>query len=261
MRLGGKVPSAAAFLDFSDYARPLARPLAEFMARRDLSQHWATGAFILAGLLAGWAIRLEAWLPAAGLIFLKNLLDATDGWVARLREKPSRVGRYLDSLADFWLHGWWLSGLPVAPTVWLVAWLAASLQGTAYNYYQVLYRWQMGGDRTSFPREEPTSPYPWDPAWLVRVLWWAYMLTYGWQDALMRGLDRRIGRGTPDTAFLTMCSLLGLGMHLAIWVVCLLVGQPRWVPWIFLLPGNAILALVLVLRARRAAAGRGARTR
>ena len=41
---------------------------------------------------------------AAILIILKSVLDAADGELARLKQKPSYTGRYYDSIADIILN-------------------------------------------------------------------------------------------------------------------------------------------------------------
>src|SRR5258706_7682382 len=98
-----KVPTESAFFDLSDYARLPARWLAKHVPASLTPVH-LTLAFTGVGALAAWFMALNRFLPFAGLLLLlKSLLDAADGSLARIRRRPSRVGRFLDSVCDFFV--------------------------------------------------------------------------------------------------------------------------------------------------------------
>lgn len=76
----------------------LARPL----ARTGTSPHLLTAAGVAASALAAWAAGPSAGelVVAAGLVTLAAVLDGLDGAVAVLRDRATRRGFVLDSVAD-----------------------------------------------------------------------------------------------------------------------------------------------------------------
>ena len=73
-------------IDLSDWGRPLARLTAKF----SVGNFRRTTMLILNGLT----------LIAFVLLVVKGVIDAVDGELARIRSKPSHVGRYWDTIAD-----------------------------------------------------------------------------------------------------------------------------------------------------------------
>ena len=81
-------------------------------------------------------------------------IDAADGELARLKNTPSYVGRYLDSVFDIVLNFLILMTICYVSktTIWftILAFIGVQLQGTLYNYYYVILRNKsVGGDTTS----------------------------------------------------------------------------------------------------------------
>jgi hypothetical protein len=201
-----KVTSEYHFLDLSDYARPIARPLTRALVDTPSTPIQITAAFTLVGLIAAGLFATGAPANATiagGLLLVKSTLDAVDGSLARARQRPSRVGRFLDSICDYVVNaavflGIAARGTPLSLEGLLVAFFAlefATWQGTAFNFYYVHYRVLTGGDPTSQLKETADNPYPWDNPTALRILVQLYRVIYGWQDALLARIDRRI---TPD---------------------------------------------------------------
>ena len=258
-----KVPTSYAFLDFSDYARPAARWLVRVLIPTRISPNHITLAFTLAGLAAAGLMALDRWLLVAGvLVIIKSGLDAADGALARGRNRPSRVGRFFDSVMDFVVNVALCFSIALGaqargagPGVYLLA-LAALismvLQCSIFNHYYIRYRAQVGGDRTSQVSESAATQYPWDNPAVLQVLFSAYRAIYGWQDALVAVLDKAIaGSGSrPITpGFMTAVSVLGLGTQLLILAVCAALGQPVWALWLFVTALN-LYAVGLMLSRR-----------
>ncbi len=237
-----KVPPTYRFRDYSDWARPIALRLARIFYRLGWHPVVPTLLFIALGLWAAWLMYHHQWRLAAVLVLLKNILDAADGSLARLRGKPSLVGRYLDSIGDALLNTLWIAVLAWHCQQWLLAgltWLFLHLQVTTMNYFYVLYRHWAGGDTTSKPVED-TAP----TGRLARFLWRLYRWYYHWQDLLVATFHHRFWRAAPifqNRRFLSLLSLWGLGMHLTLLAVLLWWQRPCWffivemmaaVPWL-----------------------------
>jgi phosphatidylglycerophosphate synthase len=258
-----KVPPKHAFLDLSDYARPAARLLVRALLPTPVTPIHLTLAFTLVGVLAALLFALDRWLPMAGLLLLlKSALDAADGSLARARRRPSRVGRFLDSVCDFAVMAAVFSGIAISAWTrtrhaayfgWATAGLlCATLQGSVFSYYYVRYRAQVSGDQTSRTSESTPDGYLWDDPVILRRLHRLYRLIYGWQDALMEHLDRRVAPGhlPVSRGFLTATTALGLGTQLLVIAACATLGQPAWSLWLFPTVFNLYWLLLLLLRRR-----------
>jgi len=240
-----KVPPQAAFLDLSDYARPAALWLVRALLATPVTPIHITLVFTGVGLAAAVLFALDRWLALAGvLLLLKSMLDAADGSLARARQKPSRVGRFLDSVCDFVVTVAVFGGIAAGQhartgeSTWLLAALAAvcaTFQCSVFSYYYVRYRAQTGGDQTSQVDESESGGYAGDNPTALKILHTLYQLIYGWQDALMAQLD---GWLAPQNAqltptFLTATTVLGLGSQLFVTAGCAALGQPLWALWAF----------------------------
>jgi len=192
------------------------------------------------------------WARVAVLVLLplKSTLDAVDGSLARLRQRPTRTGRFLDSNLDFLVNlalmGALVPGAGVHPLWALAAFGAMELQGSVYHHLYVRYRHHYGGD-TSARHQEDARAYPYENARLVALLYRVYLLFYGWQDALVR---RLLALGGPEACvpgrrWMTLVSALGLGFQLLVFGVLVALDRAAWIPWLFLGPGNLLALLVL----------------
>jgi phosphatidylglycerophosphate synthase len=270
-----KLPDFARFLDLSDYARPAARWLVAALLPTPITPIHLTLTFTTLGLAAAGLFALGGYrnhVAAGLLLLLKSTLDAADGSLARARNRPSRLGRYLDSVCDFLVNVAVFGALALTEAsaaglgwpfvVAAAALLAATLQGSVFNYYYVLQRRLAGGDRTSLLDERQARPYPWDPPRLTAAMQRAYLLIYGWQDRLVAWLDRLAAGPAeaappPSLGFLTATTALGLGFQLLIIALFAAFNRPYWALYAFLGPGTLYWGALLVVRAR--AAGRNNR--
>ena len=269
-----KLSAPARFLDLSDYARPLAALIVRALVPTRVSPIHITLAFTIVGGAAAGLLTSGSYAHRVGaglLLLLKSTLDAADGSLARARGRPSRVGRYLDSICDFLVNLAVFGGLAWAEaagaqSTWpfpiaAAALLAATLEGSVFHYYYLLQRRLTGGDETSLFDESQAHPFPWDHPGLTRALQQAYLAIYGWQDSLVGWLDH-VAIGTdkrnasacrsaaPSHGFLTATTALGLGSQLLLIAVCAAINRPFWAVYVFLGPGIALWAMLLLMRRR-----------
>lgn len=100
-----KLPPNEKFFDFSDYSRPFSRLLVRAIKDKKISPLTFTTISFLCGILASVLIYLNQFkIIAAVLIVLKSFFDAVDGELARERNRPSLVGRFYDSVVDFFVN-------------------------------------------------------------------------------------------------------------------------------------------------------------
>ncbi len=261
-----KLQAADKFLDLSDYARPIARRLTRVLVNTRISPIQITTAYTIIGLIAALLFAAGGYLNGvvAGILLLvKSTLDAVDGSLARARQHPSRIGRFLDSLCDYFINavvffGIALNGGAITIEQTILAVLAlesATWQGTAFNYYYVYYRKLTGGDTTSQLNETEADNYPWDDPRAVQALLNIYSIVYGWQDALVAKVDRAI---TPDRAspiyrnkhLLTAITVMGVGFQLLLIALCAWLDHASWALGIFIGPLNIYWVIIMLVRYR-----------
>ena len=286
-----KLPEGAQFLDLSDYARPLAVWIARRLRDSSVTAPDVTAVWGIIGMIAVFCYGVGGYqyalLGTVGLQ-VKNVLDAADGSLARLQSRPSRVGRFLDSIGDAVIAGALAVALAVAvarerPALYATglsgaALLLGLLQGSVYNFYYVRFRSRRGGDTTSRVKEGLTR---YDEAHyedrllalaLLRCLIVAYNWIYGWQDVLVQridawavrpltasGRDEEADALRDDQVLLTAVSALGPGLQMFILNLYTLAGYRRLefglelFLWTVAL-GGTLYAAAVILRLRRGAA-------
>jgi len=225
-----KLPKEHKFVDLSDYGRPAAKFIANALKNTSFTPIHVTIGFIISGLIAIYCIVQEYYWLAAFFLIFKSILDAADGELARVKQKPSYTGRYLDSVADivlnalFFISIWYVTDT----SIWkcFVAFLGLQLQGTLYNYYYVILRNKFDGDTTSrvFEDETPLA-LKGEAQKNVNILFALYKILYGAFDKTIYALDSNADKGEVLPNWLMTCvSTLGLGFQLLLIAVLLVLG-------------------------------------
>lgn len=218
-----KLHASDKFLDLSDYGRSFGRFFALQLKETRFTAIHVTLLFGISGLLAIYCILNQYFFAAAFFIVLKSGIDAADGELARLKNTPSYVGRYLDSVFDIILNFLFLMAICYVSktTIWvaLLAFIGIQLQGTLYNYYYVILRNKsVGGDATSkiFEYKTPRA-LPGETQQAVNILFGIYTLVYSIFDKIIHFLDAEAYKvKTFPNWFMTLLSLYGLGFQLLI---------------------------------------------
>lgn len=218
-----KLAAEDKFLDLSDYGRPFAKLFANQLKNTRITPIHITILFGVSGLIAIYCVLTNHYFLAAFFIILKSIIDAIDGELSRVKNTPSYVGRYLDSVFDIAIN--FLIFMTVCyvseTTFWLsiIAFFCIQLQGTLYNYYYVILRNKsVGGDTTSkiFENKSPRA-LPGESQKSVDILFLIYTIVYGVFDKIIHALDRDAFKvKTFPNWFMTFVSLYGLGFQLLI---------------------------------------------
>ena len=235
-----KLPKEHKFLDFSDYGRPIAKAIAYSLKDTSFTPIHVTIGFILSGLIAIYSIiQGYYWLASFFLIF-KSILDAADGELARVKQKPSYIGRYLDSVADIILNAlilmaiWYITN----SSFWICigAFIGLQLQGTLYNYYYVILRNKFNGDTTSrvFENKTPIA-LKGEKQKHVNLLFALYKILYGAFDKTIYAFDSNASEGkTLPNWLMSSVSIFGLGFQLLLISLLLVLGLKEYILSFFL---------------------------
>lgn len=225
-----KLPKEHKFVDLSDYGRPIAKVIANSLKDTSVTPIHVTIAFTISGLIAIYCIIQSYYWLAAFFLICKSILDAADGELARVKQKPSYTGRYLDSVADIILNAlflisiWYITDISI--WIYLLAFLGLQLQGTLYNYYYVILRNTFDGDTTSrvFENKTPIA-LEGENQKHVNILFSMYKLCYSTFDKAIYALDSNAAKFSVfPNWFMTSVSTLGLGFQLLIIAAMLVLG-------------------------------------
>jgi phosphatidylglycerophosphate synthase len=203
----------------------------------------AAGAVGIAGAVA---IGSGELLTAALLLQLKTVLDNADGQLARVTNRVTPLGRYLDSESDLVVDAaicaalGWATGRPLLAAA-AFACLTLVL-GVNFNVER-LYRRERG---------EPADPMPAADG-LAGVLARVYRLVYAPQDRLVeRFAERRLRGASPeerlawhDAATVSVLANFGLTTQMAALGVCLAAGRPELYLWLAVAGAAALVPLAV----------------
>tara|TARA_B100001564_G_scaffold78169_1_gene62561 strand:+ start:4489 stop:5244 length:756 start_codon:yes stop_codon:yes gene_type:complete len=239
-------------IDLSEWGRPLARVIARFLKEKPVSVIQVTNIHLILTFYCAWLIIQGNTIAACLLLIVKGVIDAVDGELARIRERPSHVGRYWDTIADtigliaiMWAFGD-LFGWEVMLTTALI--LATLFQYSLFNHYSILMRNLGLGDTTSRvdERVRPVA-YSWEKQSNVNIFHTIYLVFFSWQDRIIDALS---GKGSKSLVFeLTVSSSLGFGMQSLVIFALALTENLNYLPELILGVNMGLMALV-VLRSR-----------
>ena len=238
--------------DLSDWGRPIARFSANLLKDTKISVLMVTNFHLLLSIFCAWLIFQEYIIESCVLLVIKGVVDAVDGELARIRERPSHVGRYWDTIADtlglilvtyaFGQHLGW-SGVYISAIV-----IAVLFQYSLFNHFSVRARGLGLGDDTSRIDEKicPVAK-PWEKQVHVNFLHKIYLVGFSWQDQI---IDMITGKGSKNLSFeLTISSMLGYGFQS---IIILILGLSMNINLLdnLILYVNGTIMILVVLKSR-----------
>ena len=246
-----KLAAEDKFLDLSDYGRPIGKIFANLLKNTRFTPIHVTLLFGVCGLIAIYCILQNQYFLASFFIILKSIIDAADGELARIKNTPSYVGRYLDSVFDIVLNFlFFMTIFYVSKTsFWMtiLAFFCVQLQGTLYNYYYVILRNKLvGGDKTSkiFEDKSPQA-LPGESQKSVDILFGIYTVVYGVFDKIIHALDSDAYKVIKfPNWFMTFVSIYGLGFQLLIIAFMLPMGLIEYIVPFFIVYTLFIFVLI-----------------
>ena len=247
-----KLPKEFKFLDLSDYGRPPARWIANALKKTAVTPIHITLLFIFAVIIAIAFILNEQFWASAIFLIIKSILDAADGELARVKQTPSYIGRYFDSVSDIVLNFFILATICYINNgswgLMFCAFCSLQLQGTLYNYYYVIFRNKFNGDKTSrvFEHQAPTA-MPGEKQRNVNHWFWMYNLCYSLFDKAIYQMDKKAEDSDHFPKwFMTAVSTFGLGFQLLIISIMLCVGWVKYIIPFFIIYSMLIFVFILL---------------
>ena len=246
----GKYGNISGAKDLSDWGRPIARFFANILKETKISVLMVTNFHLLLSIFCAWLILQEYIIEGCILLVIKGVVDAIDGELARIRERPSHVGRYWDTIADTlglilvtYAFGQYLgwAGVYISGIV-----VAVLFQYSLFNHFSVRARGLGLGDDTS-RIDEKVCPVakPWEKQIHVNFLHKIYLVGFSWQDQIIHLMT---GKGSKNLSFeLTVSSILGYGFQS---IIILILGLSSNIDLLddLILYVNSSLMILVILR-------------
>ena len=248
---GGKYGDSSA-RDLSDWGRPIARFFAKKIEHTPITVIQVTNFHLLLSILCAWLIIENNIILACFLLVIKGVIDAIDGELARIRKKPSHVGRYWDTVAD--TIGLILVMIAFGEALdWNISLsigiiLAILFQYSLFNHFSVRMRLLGSGDTTSRIDERiRPNAHPWEKQRNVDIFHLIYLLFFSWQDRIISILT---GKGSEKLVWeLTLSSLLGYGAQSLIILILSISNNMQYLPNL-VLQLNIFIMLIIIIKSR-----------
>jgi phosphatidylglycerophosphate synthase len=235
--------------DLSDWGRPIARIFARFLKDKPVSVIQVTNLHFLLTLYCTWLILQDELIIACLLLIVKGVVDAVDGELARMRERPSHVGRFWDTVADtigliaLMLAFGSVLEWELALTGGMI--LAILFQYSLFNHFSIRLRASGSGDTTSrMDERQCPDAHPWEKQRNVKIFHTIYLVCFYWQDRIVTALT---GRGSKNLRVeLTSSSALGYGMQSIVFASLAVIERLDFLPTLVLGVNNAIFAFAVL---------------
>jgi archaetidylinositol phosphate synthase len=215
--------------------RPLAHPLVLLFARLRVPPPAVVVAAGVAGVAGAVELGRGSLIAAALLVQLKTLLDNADGQLARLTDRISAFGRYLDSEVDLLVNAALFAAL-----AWTAAQPALALAG--FLALTSVLSLNFNAERLSRAAGAEPEAETRRTAILRRI----YAFVYAPQDRLAEALVARRPVLTSPIA-VSLLANLGMSTQLAAFGLLIAVGRPLAFAWLALAE-VAVIALALLPR-------------
>jgi phosphatidylglycerophosphate synthase len=215
--------------------RPLAHPLVLVLARLRVPPPLVVVAAGAAGIAAAVELGRGSLLAAALLVQLKTLLDNADGQLARLTDRTSAFGRYLDSEVDLLVNAALFAAL---------AWTAGQAALALAGFLAVTSVLSLNFNVERLSRAAVAEPEA--EGGRTAVLRRVYRLVYAPQDRLAEALVARRPALTGSLA-VSLLANLGMSTQLAAFGLLIALGQPIAFAWLALAEA-VVIALALFPR-------------
>jgi len=257
-----KLREAEELLDLYFY-RPAGFLLVKGISRLPITPNGVTFLSLIAGLVAAWLISTSSLAAAAVWYVVANILDCSDGQLARLQKSGTPLGRLVDGVADYISSvaiflacgislaqgnpmGWWLA---------VAGGIGSAVHAFYFDFYQGEFITTVRGEDNFLERElarfAPSSNENRAErggfAGLVIRLYVRYLKLQKRSASKQRAVvpDREQYRAAAQP-LIRAWSFLGPTTNRSLLVVCALAGRIDLFLWLVISAGNVWLVVCMI---------------
>ena len=265
-----KMPEVEEFFDLFFY-RPMAFLLVKIIYPTNITPNQLSVAAIVVGIAAGffYALGSPAYLTYGAILFmLHNIIDCSDGQLARLKNNGSHMGRIIDGFADYLSTGAVFIGLAIGYhdhgyhiAIWwlliVLAGLSNLIQSALVDHYTnrfldyVLQRKSTFEEDFDSFKEEYNAIKGQPNKWRLRFMLGTYFRYSAFQNKLTgRVKGVRLFKATPHDYYkmnkmaVRCWALIGPTSQVTVLIICSLINRFDIFFWIIMGGFNAIAAIM-----------------
>ncbi|HOJ50418.1 MAG TPA: CDP-alcohol phosphatidyltransferase family protein [Spirochaetota bacterium] len=234
--------------------RPLGFLLAFLLKNTIISPNFITSLSMLLGLISGYFIYIRDYILGALFLFLANLLDCSDGQLARIKKQFSPIGRILDGFADYITYVSSYIGLGFGLMAYyndityvyvgLVAGASTIIQAAMFDDYRNIF---IGGKNIDDLQKELIEVKSLKTAtknFIYKILYFFYIPYIKNQINIRK--KSKIGYISP--IFIRLFSFVGSTTHISLFIVLLLINKPEYYFYIISIVFNIYLFILLLFK-------------
>ena len=257
-----KMPEAEELFDLLFY-RPLAFIFVKAVYRSPITPNQVTILSMLAGLASAWFFSLAtsaALVWAAVWYVAANILDCSDGQLARLQNSGTLFGRVIDGVADYVASIAIFLGIDIGlaasshPMWWLVviAGLSSALHAFFFDHYQNEFISIVRGERSFLEQEieKFRNELQLEHSAVTTSILKLYLKYLGFQRRSNTKAEQQ--QFQPDDyrsknlLMIRLWSFLGPTTNRTLLIVCALAGRVDAFLWLVVCVGNVWLAVCYI---------------
>ena len=108
---------------FREYTNTITHRIAKIFVLFNVSPNQATILTIIFSLITVYFILIGSYFLGGIFIFLTGLVDALDGAIARITNKVTKFGGYLDAIVDRYVEFFFILAIAISSQLWIASML------------------------------------------------------------------------------------------------------------------------------------------
>ncbi len=260
------------------FYRPLAFLLVKLIYRTSITPNQLTLASMVLGICGGviYAFGTPVSISAGAIFYLLyNILDCSDGQLARLKHSGTPIGRILDGVADYAVTVAAYVGLAIGyanssanpALMWsftIFAGASTALQCGLLDFYRnrfldiTLERKSVLGEEQKAFRDELNALRQRKGRWVEKALLWIYLRYSAVQRRFMGGSSLSEAPAVDPSTFreenrvLMHCwTYIGPTTQWSVFITCSLLNRPYVILWVIAVLFNVMAAIMFLVQKRK----------
>ena len=257
------------------FYRPLAFLLVKIIYRTNITPNQITYTSILAGIVAGcfYAQGTPYYFSVGALFFaLYNIIDCSDGMLARLKKNGTHAGRIVDGFADYIATvsvfigiGIGFAGRQSNPEYWWLLLVAAGLsniiQSSLVDYYRNRFLDYVQRRKSTFEegldsfREEYNAIKDRNDKWLDRIILNLYFRYSAFKNNLaVKKKREKLFKATPEDYYkrnktaVRFWVMIGPTAQITTVIICSLINRFDIFCWVMIIGFNGVAAIMRIVQ-------------
>lgn len=234
--------------------RPLGFLVAVLLKPTFITPNAVTVMAMLLGIASGASFYFYSYELGALFLFLSNLLDCSDGQLARMKKTASKIGRVLDGFADYVTYTFVYLGITFAWMrdsghnyfFWIALVMAAStlVQAALFDDYRNRY---ISSDTIEDMQEEVKEFQELKKESKSLFIKFISIMYIQYTKKQIRLREKKPNLKV-SSIFIRLLSFVGSTTHISLLIACALLKRLDWYFYAIIVPFNLFMGVLLLLQ-------------